>query len=506
MTAQPRTRTFDLVALACGLAAFLAHAALAGRYDLFRDELYFIVCGQHPAFGYADQPPLVPLLAAALHALDLGVAIVRLPVAVAAGALVWLAVRFARLLDGGTVAAALAALTCALAPMLMGITGTLNTSAFDPLAWTALAYMLVRFLRLGNPRDLLLAGLVAGLTLEIKYALLFWLAGLTLGLLATPERWIFKVRELYVGALLAAIVAAPSVVWQALHGFPFLELGAAAKAKNADVALLPFLGNQLIVMNPAFAPLWLGGLASPFVVRRLCDLRFVPIACTVVLAIVRIGHGKDYYLAPLYPTLFVIGGVALAPLWRRTWGRAAVGAFAVAGIAVSAIVAPVALPILRPDRIAPYMAAIGFAPQQQERSFAGTELPQQFADQLGWHDFAAQVSAAWAKIPAADQRATAIFAGNYGEAAALDLYAALPPVLSGHNQYYLWGLRGQNPANLLLFVDPEEDLTAFCTSTARLGTTYSRWAMAYENGKLIVLCRGLKHPLSEAWPRLKHFE
>ena len=506
MTAPPQTRTTDVFALASGLATFALHAAVAGRYDLFRDELYFIVCGQHAAFGYADQPPAVPLLAAALHALGWGVWVVRMPVPLAAGALVWLAVRFTRLLDGGAVAAALAALACAVAPMLMGLTATLNTSAFDPLAWTALAYLLVRFLRRAEARDLLLAGLAAGLAMEIKYAVLFWLAGLTLGLLATPERRVFKVRALYWAAVLAAIIAAPSLIWQALHGFPFLELGAAAKAKNVDVALLPFLSNQLLVLNPAFAPLWLAGLAAPFAMRRLRDLRFVPIACAVVLAIVRIGHGKDYYLAPLYPTLFVIGAVAIAPLWERVWGRAAIAALAVVGAAISAAVAPIALPILPSARIAPYMHAIGFAPQQQERSFAGTKLPQQFADQLGWRDFARQVSAAWLRIPAADRRATAIFAGNYGEAAALDLYTALPPVLSGHNQYFLWGLRGQNPSNLLLIADPDEDLTGSCASTARLGTTFSRWAMAYENGKAIVLCRGLRHPLRKVWPTLKHFE
>ena len=506
MRAPPQTRTFDLFAFACALATFAAHAALAGRYDLFRDELYFIVCGQHPAFGYADQPPLVPLLAAALHALDWGVWVVRMPVALAAGALVWLAVRFTRLLGGDTVAAALAALTCAIAPMLMGLTATLNTSAFDPLAWTALAYLLVRYLRQGNARDLLLAGFIAGVTLEIKYALLFWLAGLVFGLLATSERRVFKVRALHVGALLAAIVAAPSAVWQALHGFPFLELGAAAKDKNAEVALLPFLGNQVMVMNPAVAPLWLAGIVAPFAMRRVRDLRFLPIACAAVFAIVRIGHGKDYYLAPLYPTLLVIGAVATSPLWERRWGRVAIGGLAAAGIAISAAVAPIALPILPPGRIAAYMRAIGFAPQQQERSFAGTELPQQFADQLGWRDFAAQVSAAWTKIPVAERSATAVLTGNYGEAAALDLYAELPPALSAHNQYYLWGLRGQTPSHLLLLADPEEDLAPFCTSTERLGITYSRWAMAYENGQAIVLCRGLKHRLVEAWPRLKHFE
>lgn len=497
----------DRIAIIGALATFLLHVAFAGRYDFFRDELYFIVCGQHPAFGYVDQPPLVPLLAATLYETGLGLWFVRLPVVLAAAALVWLAVRFARLLGGSDGAAALAGLACAIAPMLIGSTGTLNTSAFDPLAWTAIAFCLVAALRGVAGRWLLLAGVVAGLILQVKYAALFWLAGLTLGLLVTPERRVLAMKPLYVGAAIAAAIAAPSVIWQALHGFPFLELGAAAKDKNADVALLPFLGNQVFVMNPALAPLWLAGLVAPFASARFRDLRFIPIACAVVFAIVRTGHGKDYYLAPLYPTLFVLGAVALVPLLTATWRKLLAGVTVAAAVALSVIALPLTLPVLPPDRIAPYMQMLGVAPQQQERSFAGTELPQHFADQLGWRDMARQVETAWARIPATERAATAIMTGNYGEAAALDLYGqGLPPTLSGHNQYFLWGQRGQRPENLLLIRQDLADLAPSCREVIRLGTTFSPLAMAYENGKSIALCRGLTRPLAALWPQVKHFE
>ena len=487
------------------LLVLALHFALAGRYDLFRDELYFIVCGQHPAFGYVDQPPLVPLAAAALYRLGLGAWGVRLPVAVAAAALVWLAARFARLLGGDRLAITLAMLPCAIAPMLMGLTAILSTSAFEPLAWTAIAWLLVRANREGDDRAFLLAGLIAGIALQIKYSMLFWLVGLTAGLLLTPERRLLARPAIWAGAALAAMIAAPSFLWQFVHGFPFLELGAAAGAKNADVALLPFLGNQLFVMNPAFAPLWIAGLIAPFVVPRLRDLRSIVIAAVVVFAIVRLGHGKDYYLAPLYPSLFAIGAVALAPLARRTGGKVAAAVGVTAALAISAVALPMTLPILSPPTLAAYLTRIGIAPQQQERSFRGTALPQVFADQLGWHDFAHQVEAAWARIPAADRAVTAIKVDNYGEAAALDLYGqGLPPALTGHNQYFLWGLRGQAPRDLLVIHDDPTDLT-YCRQIVRLGTTFSPLAMAYENGKVIALCRGVTPPLPALWPRFKHF-
>lgn len=488
------------------LLTLALHLAVNSRYDLFRDELYFIVCGQHPAFGYVDQPPGVPLLAAGLYALGLGAWGVRLPAAVAAAALVWLTGRFARLVGGDRTAAALAALACVLAPMFTGLTAVLTTSAFEPLAWTAVGFLLVKAMHEGDDRALLAAGVVVGITLQIKYSILFWAAGLAAGLLLTPERRLLARPALWIGAALGALIAAPSFLWQLAHGFPFLELGAAAATKNADVALLPFIGNQLFVMNPALAPLWIAGLIAPWASQRLRDLRFLVIAAVVVFIIVRLGHGKDYYLAPLYPMLFAIGAAAVAPWFRRRAAAVAAGTLAAAALVFMAVALPMTLPILSPPALVAYVTRLGIAPQQQERSFAGTVLPQVFADQLGWRDFARQVEAAWARVPAADRKETALLVGNYGEAAALDLYGrGLPPALSGHNHYYLLGLRGQTARKVLTVTDEPDEVRGRCRRSAVLGTTFSPYAMAYENGQTILWCGDPDPPLAQAWPSLKHY-
>ncbi len=505
-TAIPEPRRIDAAPLAAALIVVVFHLALGGRYDLFRDELYFIVCGQHPAFGYVDQPPVVPLMAASLYSLGLGAWGLRLPTALAAGALVWLAMRFARLLGGDGLAIGLAGFACAVAPMLMGIVATLNTSAFDPLAWTAVAYLLVKARRERDNRALVLAGLVVGLSLEIKYSMTFWMLGLIVGLTLTPERRLTLRPTFWIGGALAAAIALPSFLWQYAHGFPFLELGAAARGKNADIPLLPFAANQLFVMNPALAPLWIAGLIAPFAVRALRDMRFLIIAAAIVVVIVRLGHGKDYYLAPLYPMLFVIGAVALAPLARGAAGTAVATTGAIAAVAISALAAPLALPILSPPTLEAYIGRLGIAPQQQERSFRGTALPQVMADQLGWRDFTREVEGAWSRIPVSEQPVTAIKVDNYGEAAALDLYGnGLPPVVSGHNQYFLWGLRGQQPINVLSIQNDLTDVRPYCDSVTLLGRTWSRYAMSYENGKVIALCRGVKPSLVRLWPQLKHY-
>ncbi|MEI9904368.1 MAG: glycosyltransferase family 39 protein [Asticcacaulis sp.] len=499
----------DYLALGLAVAAFCLHAFFAGKYDVFRDELYFIVCGRHPAFGYADQPSLVPLLAAGFYGLGHSVWLLRLPATLAAGALAWLSVRFARLLGGGTFAAAGAGIAVMIAPMLMGMAATLNTTVFDPLAWTLIAYFLARFILRDDRTALLWCGVVAGVDFEVKYALVFWFISLVVGLLATPERRVFREKTLWLGIAIAAAITVPSLVWQALNHFPFLELAKAAREKNTDTPPLLFIVNQVLVMNPLLAPVWISGIVAPFFVTALKPVRFLAIAFLISLGLVLLTHGKDYYIAATYPVMFVTGAVALTQWVKGKWGRTALAGLGVTAAAFSAVISPMALPVLSVDGLKTYMLHFPLKPQKQEKSFQGTLLPQVFADQVGWRDFVDQVGNGWNQIPASERASTAIKVDNYGEAGALDVYGGkygLPPALSGHNQYFLWGLRGQHPRNLLVVQDHPERLAPYCEKTVILGTTQSPNAMAYENGKTIAYCQGLKIDLQTYWPQLKHYE
>jgi 4-amino-4-deoxy-L-arabinose transferase-like glycosyltransferase len=494
------------IALGLGGATLLFRLATAGRYDFFRDELYFIACGRHPAFGYVDQPPLVPLLSAGLYALGHQLWVLRLPCAIAAAALVWLTVQFVRLLGGGNAAAIAAGLAVATAPMFLGLLATFNTTAFEPLAWTAVAYLIARAILRGQPAMLVWAGIVSGIAMEAKYSIPAWLAALGLGLALFAERRLFVRRELWIGLAAAAALAAPSVVWQAANHWPFLELVRAAGDKNEAVAPLGFVVNQLLVMNPIFAPLWLAGIAAPFVSRELAPLRFLSVGFLAVAALLIATQGKDYYLAAAYPPMFALGAVAFERAVRNAPARIA---YIAAGVALAALVAPATLPILPPAQIAPYMQRLRLTPPQEEKSFAGTALPQIFADQLGWRDFVREVATAYAALPPAERARTSVLVDNYGEAAALDAYGGpygLPPALSGHNEYYLWALRGQNPVNVLRVQRHPERLRRRCARLRLTGTTFSQFAMAYENGKTIAFCGALRGSLAGLWPQLKDYE
>jgi len=188
------------------------------------------------------------------------------------------------------------------------------------------------------------------------------------------------------------------------------------------------------------------------------------------------------------------------------------GAYLAAAIALAALGAPLALPLLSPPALIEYEQRTHLAQRPQEKSGVGALLPQVFADELGWRDMARQVAAAWATLPPDVRAHTSIVTQNYGEAGALELYGeplGLPPPLSGHDQFYLWGLRGQNPDSVLLIDAPGNmlpDPAAHCAHWRVLGKLFSPYAMPYENERTMLLCEHAHPSLATAWPKLKHFE
>jgi Dolichyl-phosphate-mannose-protein mannosyltransferase len=489
---------------AWSVAAVVAvvHFAVAGQYDAFRNELYFIVCGRHPAFGYVDQPPLIPLLAAATQLGGINVWLLRLPAALAAALLVPLTVAFASLLGASTRGAWLAAVAAASATLVIAMTATLSTTTFEPLAFTAIAYLVTLALLRDRSRALWWAGAIAGLAFQTRYGIIFWGIGLGIGLALTGPRSVFRGRDFWIGVGIAMLIALPNVAWQVAKGFPFLELVRNDNSGNFTGTPLHFIIDQIFSINVLLAPLWVTGIIAPFASARLARFRFLSITFVVTALLIFITHGKNYYMAGAYPTMFALGAAACTGLPRLL-----VAAWALLSAANGALALPLVLPVLPPARLERMLDHMAFRPRPVERAGMGAPLMQMLSDEFGWRDLARTVGAAYAALPQADRAKTAIFASNYGEAAAIDVFGAkLPPALSGNNQYYLWGPRGYGGSVVLAVnVDPAQ-WSAICDSlrvVAHFGN--SPYAMPYEVGRPIFLCRSMHPPLPQLWPQFKHF-
>jgi dolichyl-phosphate-mannose-protein mannosyltransferase len=483
-------------------AVAFVHLVSAGRYGFFANELYFIVCGRHPAFGYVDQPPLVPLLAAATQIAGINVWLLRLPAVVPAVALVPLVVAFVQLLGGSRRAAWLAAIAAAVSPMITAMSAALSTSTFEPLAFTAVAYLVSRGVLLGESRAYWWAGVIAGIALEAKYGIVFWLLGIALGLVLFSDRSVWRSRDFWIGAGIAALLALPNAAWQLAHGLPFLELVRNDNAGNLTGSPLRFLLDQLFLVNFLLAPLWIAGIIAPFASKRMASARFLSVAFVGTAVLVVATHGKDYYLAGAYPTMFSVGAVACTRLWR--W---LVVLWVVIATANGALALPFVLPLDPPARLAEMLARMNFRPPPMEKACLGAPLGCIFSMEFGWEEVAQRTSDVYAALPLADRATAAVLASTYAEAAAIDIFGKnLPPALSGNNQYYLWGPRGYGGSVVIAVGFEPSALAAFCGS-AKLAARYgsSPYAMPYERNRPIVICRNMRPSLAARWSEFKHY-
>ncbi|MDQ6624783.1 MAG: glycosyltransferase family 39 protein, partial [Verrucomicrobiota bacterium] len=480
------------------------------RYGYFRDELYFIACSRHLASGYVDMAPLCAWILRLQTAIfgDSLVAL-RLFPAVAHALTVALTGLIARELGGRAWAVALSCTgaMCALVYLALGNFYSMNV--FEPLFWMGCAYLLVRISNGGSPRLWLCFGAVAGLAVENKHSFAFFGIGIVVALILTPERRHLAKPWIWLGGLIALTIAMPNIVWQIRHDFATLELlrNVARSDKNVVLGPAQFIAQQILIMNPATLPLWLGGLIWLLCARDGRRYRLLAIAYLITLAEFIVMKGKHYYLAPIYPMLFAAGAVAIERFVsiRMRWIKPALAA---AMIGLAALLAPTILPLLPPEKLLAYMRAIHFEPPRTETSHTSA-LPQLFADQFGWEEMVRSIARAYAKLSPEEQARVGIYCQNYGQAGAVDLFGArygLPHAISGHQNYYLWGPRAYTGEVMLILDSTTGEESKQFTTVEDLGLVESSpWAMPWEQRQHIYLCRGLKVPLLELWPKLKEW-
>ena len=268
----PSFAAVAVLAVAALLVGLLV--ATSGAYGYHRDELYFLVCGRHLAWGYPDQPVFVPLVARLMSDVSASsLVLLRLPSSLAAGAVVVLTGLLTRELGGGRRAQLLAATSIAVAAVVDGSAHTLNTTIFDLVTWTVLWWLIVRILRTGELRLWLLVGVVAGLGLLDTDLVAFLMFAVVVGLAIAGPRHTFRSPWLWAGGAVAVAMWTPYLAWQASHAWPELSVARSIANGNSGTsaprwALLP---EQLELVSLFLTPVWIAGL-----VRLLRDATLRP--------------------------------------------------------------------------------------------------------------------------------------------------------------------------------------------------------------------------------------
>jgi 4-amino-4-deoxy-L-arabinose transferase-like glycosyltransferase len=492
----PAVAPVDRRVFVVAAATFALLMALASRYGIYRDELYFLDCARHLALSYVDQPIFTPLMARlSLSLFGLSVIGLRLWSALAAFGTVVTGGLLAREFGGGRTAQLVAALGVATAPVLLGADHVLDTTGFDLLAWSVLALIVARIGRTGNTRLWVPAGVVLGLGLANKHSIGIFAVALVIGILLSGGRALLASRFFALGALIAAAFTVPDLWWQAHHGWATIGMTQALAQENGGAAnALTFVISQLIIVAPVLIGVWILGLRFLWRSGRPLWRALAWSYALLVVFFAATAGGKIYYVAAVYFFLLAAGAVALEQRWATSRGRSRIVLAAALPLCLL-ITLPIVLPVLPASRAG------------QSASINPISV-----ESIGWPQFVGTVSRVWHQLPARQRARAVIFTGNYGEAGAItELGRAdhLPAAVSGQNNEWYWGPGNPRATTIVAVVQPgfPELVTQLRHDFAHVRAVATLGNPAHvsnqEEGGHVYLCTGSVRSWGQLWPSFR---
>jgi MFS family permease len=506
------------LALVFASVKFLLHVAVNiweahSGWGYFRDELYYILCGQHLDWGYVDHGPIVALQARlAILVFGKSLAGIRMLSALAGAAMIFLTGLLAWQMGARRAGQALAMAGVLLAPQFLGTDSYLSMNSFEPVFWMTAVFSILRLLDGGDTKWWIVFGLAAGIGVENKPSMLVFLVALLIGLLLTPERRVLASRWMLIGVLLAVLLALPNALWQVHNHWPTLEFIHNGKVEHKNVVQGPlaFLRGQERMLNPFSLFLWGTGLVWLLFRKKGARFRFAGLMYVIFLVMMMATRdAKDYYLAPIYPLLFAAGGAAWQSLLNKPRTYWIFPAYATLLVVIAILIAPMSLPILTPAQWLAYTDRMHLRDKaSHSENESDGPLPQFYADRFGWQELTDDVTRIYKALPRDEQARVGILCSNYGEASAINFLGAgrgLPVAISGQNSYWMWGPHGET-GELMIIVNgaTPEEMRENYASVEIVGRMDHPYAMPYEH-RNIYLCRGRKTSLITGWWELKHY-
>jgi hypothetical protein len=446
----------SLILLLFVLTKFVLHYIIIDPvYDLHRDEYLHLDQGKHLAWGYLSVPPFTSWTSRLIMLLGGSEFWVRFFPALW-GALtlvvVWKAIES---LKGGLYALVLGA-TAITFSVLLRMNMLYQPNSVDILAWTALYYAILQYIRTSQDKWLYIAGIIFGFGFLNKYNVVFQVAGLIPALLLTRHRKIFTNLHLYLAAIVALLIMAPNLFWQYQNNFPVVHhMKLLAKSQLVNVNRLDFLKEQLLYFIGSFFVL---------VAAFISFFRYPPfrkyvvffLSLVITLSLFTYMRAKGYYAIGLYPIFMAFGSVYLETLLTRKliWLRPVT---IVVMLAAFVPIFRVAFPVKSPAEIALNSGAFKSLGLLRWEDGKDHILPQDFADMLGWRELAQKVDAEYARIP--DKKHTLVLCDNYGQAGAINFYSKFKNIqaVTMNADYINWVPLDEEVQNIILIQNADDD-------------------------------------------------
>lgn len=490
------------------IVKFAFHMAFNGGYGYFRDEFYYIECARNLAWGYVDHPPFSMLITrVGLELFGDSLFAIRLLPALAGAATVGVIAATVIMLNGGLLALIIAGIGYITAPVAMGIGNFLSMNIYDHLLIAVWAYFFLKLLQTEETKYWLHLGVVTGVAMMNKYTLVFYLGFILLLMAIGKERKYLVSKQFLSFCGIAFAIFLPHIIWQAVNGWPTLEfMRNAALYKNASMSITDFLTAAAMDLSPLnFALIFSAGVML-LVDNEMKRYRTLLTGFFAVTLFFSLTNGKVYYLAAYLGGVLALSSVIIERVLKTSLqqkaGYAIVFIMAAAGI----LIAPLAVPVLSPEKYLEYAEAAGVAPSTGERKEVGP-LPQHFADMFGWDELTEAVRQAYQKLSEEEKKSAIIFGQNYGQAGAVAVLGKkynLPRAVSGHNNYFLWG-PGTDSISTVIIIGGGEGNKEFFDSVEVAAVSDHPYAMPYERNLNIYIGRKPKFDLHKVWNRLQNY-
>jgi hypothetical protein len=492
------------------LAKFLLQLAalLQPEYGIFRDELYYLACAKHLAWGFVDHPPFsIAVLWAWVSIAGNSLVSLRVLAALIGTIPVAMAGIMTRQLGGEWKAQALACFAVLLAPIQIGITSFYSMNAIEYALILVLVWLLLRIILEQQSSLWILFGVLLGVGIMNKHTFAVLVAFILFGMLLTPARKEFMKKYFWIGMAIAALFVLPNLIWQFSHNFISLEFYKnASELKNVPTPPLKIVLEQLLSSNLITGILWVTGLVWFLLGKKRSEYRTLGITFLLMLAMMMLAQSNRSDRIALFIPVLVAGG---AVIWERLNAKRfmkwLIPVTAVLILIIGLVSMPIVLPVMSPSSTAEYLQRIGMQPNFEKGISA--KLTQNFADRFGWKELADSVAAVIQRLPEQERRSVILAGENYGEAGALEYYGRslnFPQVISGHNSYWLWGA-GKRAEVLIIVGNPRSRMEELFKDVQEGTRTSTGWQMNYECNRTIWICRKPKMHLDEIWPNAKKF-
>ncbi len=481
------------------IVKLLLHLLTNTNYELQRDAFMYIDLGNHLAWGYHSVPPSIAVFANISRFLlgDTTFAIRFFPAIIGALSMIITGI-MVKEAGGGKLALFFACLAFLAAPAFLRSNTLFQPVSFNQFYWLLLAFLIFRLIRTQKPAYWYMIGLVAGLAFLNKYSVVFYLIGIIVAVLLTPLRTWLRKPQPYIAAVIALLIALPNLLWQVNHNWPVINhMKELAETQLVHVRVDVFLLEQIMMFLPVFF-VWIFGLIYTAFLKEGKNFRAFAWIYLVVALLLLILRGKPYYTIGLYSTLFVFGGLFIE---RFLTGRLGFVKYMLIFFifTISVVALPISLPILKPAAFISFYKSIGLEKFHRWEDGEYYDLPQDYADMIGWEELTGIVRDAYIQLTPEQQARCVIISNNYGEAGSVNFYGTkygLPRVISFNDSYIYWAPESIDAEILIKIGDSDnlEELFNQVEIVGRISTPHAR-----QEGTPVYFCADPKTDVNQVY-------